>query len=71
MPAISIATPFNIDLEFATAPIGKRVLAFLIDCVILWLYWLAFAFAVVRALPDNDALQTIIIVLGYVLPTTL
>ncbi len=71
MPVISITTPFNIDLEFATTSVGKRILAFLIDCVILWLYWLAFNFAVYRILPGNDAARTLIMVVGYVLPTTL
>ncbi len=71
MPVISIATPFNIELEFATATFTKRALAFLIDCIILWLYWLAFNFSVYRILPDNDAVRTLIVVAGYILPTTL
>lgn len=38
MPAISIPTPFNIDLEFNIASVGKRLLGFLLDCLVLWLY---------------------------------
>ena len=45
MPAIIITTPFNIDLEFKTAAIGKRILAWLIDVLIISLYyWLMLRF---------------------------
>lgn len=71
MPLISIATPFNIELEFHTAPTGKRILAWLIDGVILYLYELAFSRAVGDALPDNGWLRMIIIVFGMVLPVLL
>jgi uncharacterized RDD family membrane protein YckC len=38
MSIIQIATPFNIDLEFETAPFHKRLLAYLIDFVLLIIY---------------------------------
>jgi uncharacterized RDD family membrane protein YckC len=71
MPAISITTPFNIDLEFATASIGKRILAWLIDGLILLLYRLAFNYAVYDALPDNDTLRLTVLALGLMLPILL
>lgn len=38
MPAIKIETVFNIDLEFETAPVHKRILAYIIDVTILICY---------------------------------
>lgn len=40
MPIIQIATPFNIDIEFETAPFHKRLLAYIIDFTFLVLYYL-------------------------------
>jgi uncharacterized RDD family membrane protein YckC len=41
MPVISIATPFNIDIEFEVAEFHKRLLAYLIDFAILLIYFFA------------------------------
>jgi uncharacterized RDD family membrane protein YckC len=71
MPLVSIATPFFIDLEFRTASAGRRGLAWLIDIVILFLYELAFSRAIGPALPDDEVLRTLIIVLGMALPVLL
>lgn len=71
MPVISITTPFNIDLEFATASVGKRILAWLIDGLILLLYRLAFNYAVYDALPDNETLRLSVLVFGLMLPMLL
>ncbi len=38
MPEIQISTPFNIDIAFETAAFHKRLLAYLIDFIILVLY---------------------------------
>ena len=38
MPQIEIATPFNIDIEFETAPFTKRFFAYIIDFTLLWIY---------------------------------
>jgi len=38
MPAIQINTPFNLALDFEVAPLHKRILAYLIDIVILVIY---------------------------------
>jgi len=39
MGTIAVTTPFNIDLEFQTAPFGRRLLAWLIDIVVICLYY--------------------------------
>ena len=39
MASITITTPFNIDLEFKTASVNKRLLAWLIDILIITLYY--------------------------------
>ncbi len=38
MPVIQIATPFNIDIEFEIAEFHKRLLAYLVDFVLLIVY---------------------------------
>ena len=38
MPIIQIATAFNIDLEFEIAEFHKRLLAYIIDFAVLFLY---------------------------------
>lgn len=39
MPVIQIATPFNIDIEFEIAEFHKRLLAYIIDFALLFLYY--------------------------------
>lgn len=59
MAAISIATPFNIDLEFNASPIVKRGLAYGIDLLVLTVYFLLYHFVIsgwVHRLPDGWAL---------------
>jgi uncharacterized RDD family membrane protein YckC len=38
MPAIQISTPFNLSLDFEVAPLHKRILAYLVDLLILVVY---------------------------------
>lgn len=38
MPAIQINTPFNLALDFEVAPLHKRILAYLVDLLILIIY---------------------------------
>lgn len=38
MPAIQINTPFNLALDFEVAPLHKRILAYLVDLLILIVY---------------------------------
>lgn len=39
MSTIAVTTPFNIDLEFQTAPFGRRLLAWLVDIIVITLYY--------------------------------
>ncbi|MEO5500509.1 MAG: RDD family protein [Ginsengibacter sp.] len=39
MPPVRISTVFNIDLEFETAPVFKRILAYLCDLTLLIIYF--------------------------------
>ncbi len=71
MSVVSIATPFNIDLEFTVAPLMRRGLAWLIDVAVQWLYWLAFTFVVEDFLPDDDALRFIMRTFLLTLPLLL
>jgi uncharacterized RDD family membrane protein YckC len=71
MSVVSIATPFNIELEFRVSTLGKRILAWLIDAAVMLLYRLAYGFAVYEYLPDNDTLQLIIVTLTLGLPILL
>lgn len=71
MSVITIATPFNIDLEFTTASVGKRALAWGIDIIILFLYRLAFNYAVIDALPENETIRSLVTIFGLGLPFAL
>ena len=39
MPPVKISTVFNIDLEFETAPVFKRILAYMADLTLLIIYF--------------------------------
>ena len=71
MPAIAIATPFNISLDFTIAPFWKRMLAYAIDLVILFVYCLAYIYVIAANLPDNDSLQLILGIFICYLPILL
>ena len=67
MAAISIATPFNIDLEFNASPIVKRGLAYGIDLLVLFVYYLLYQFVIrrwVHMLPEGWA-QVLELVIYY------
>lgn len=71
MSSISIATPFNIDLEFNASPVLKRGLAYIIDGVILWVYELAYSYVVMPHLPENEGWQQFILLFTLFLPIAL
>jgi len=71
MAAVSITTPFNIDLEFEVASFGKRLLAWLIDGVLFAVYWLIFSYAIVDNLPEDRGVQLLVITIFYTIPTLL
>jgi uncharacterized RDD family membrane protein YckC len=39
MGLLAVTTPFNIDLEFQTAPFGRRLMAWFLDIIIICLYY--------------------------------
>lgn len=71
MSVVSIATPFNIELEFTVASFGRRILAWLVDAIILFLYRLAFLYAVEDSLPEDYTVRLIIETLAVGLPILL
>ncbi len=48
MSTIAVTTPFNIDLEFQTAPFGRRLAAWFVDLVIICMYY----YIMMRFIPD-------------------
>jgi len=44
MSTIQIATPFNIDIEFESAPFHKRLLAYIIDFTLLIIYFIGIVY---------------------------
>jgi len=71
MSIITINTPFNIDLEFKIASFGKRFMAWLIDVMIISLYFyimLAFIYPMVGL---SEALSTVLAYLVIIVPVLL
>jgi uncharacterized RDD family membrane protein YckC len=60
MGVIQIATPFNIDLEFEIAEFHKRLFAYLIDFLILLLYFISMKYFYYGGfnMVSNDVLQS-------------
>lgn len=58
MAIVTIGTPFNIDLEFKTASIGKRMLAWLTDIVIISFYFYMMLKFVYPLFEMGEALST-------------
>ena len=71
MSVISVTTPFNIDLEFNVAPVGKRGLAFVIDVAVLVAYTLIIVFLLGDHMPDDEGLRMALITVLYILPVFL
>ena len=71
MPAIAIDTPFNISLDFTIAPFWKRLLAYVIDVVILLIYRMAYYFALARYLPDDEGTRKLVDIFVLGLPVIL
>ncbi|HXS37913.1 MAG TPA: RDD family protein [Flavipsychrobacter sp.] len=67
MSIVTVSTPFNIDLEFRIAPFHKRLVAWLIDIVIVY----AFAYIMYRVLVSNEDsgyLSNVLYILLVILP---
>ena len=68
MSVLAVSTPFNIDLELALAPFGKRFLAWLLDCMILFAYFYGFYNLVYARVELSEGLATIVWLLGFGVP---
>lgn len=55
MSIIQITTPFNIDIEFEVAELHKRLLAYLIDCGILFIYFLSMLYLLIGGFELREA----------------
>jgi uncharacterized RDD family membrane protein YckC len=65
MSSITITTPFYIDLEFATASPGRRILAVITDMVILMLYMLIlYRFVILPLSPAGAQLNNLLVMGG-------
>ncbi len=68
MSIIQIATPFNIDIEFEIAEFHKRLLAYIIDFVILMMYMIAMMYILFGELKISDEGSIGFVILVLVLP---
>lgn len=68
MSILAVSTPFNIDLELALAPFGKRLLAWLLDSLILFVYFYGFYTIVYAPMYMNESLSTVVWLLGFGVP---
>jgi uncharacterized RDD family membrane protein YckC len=71
LSTVSIATPFNIELEFEVASLTRRALAWLIDAAVQLLYWFAFVFVIQDMLPGDETIGLIIKTVLLTLPIVL
>ena len=74
MSIIQIATPFNIDIEFEMAEFHKRLLAYLIDLAILYIYFRSMVSLFISGLSIGEGeigLALIMIILPMLLYTLL
>ena len=71
MAIITIETPFNIDLEFKIATVGKRALAWLIDIIIICLYYYVVLRIIYPSFQMGEAVRTTAAIVVIVLPVLL
>lgn len=68
MSIIQIATPFNIDIEFEIAEFHKRLLAYIIDFVILMIYMISMMYIMFGEFRISDESSLGFVILVLVLP---
>ena len=71
MSVITVTTPFNIDLEFRIAAFHKRLLAWMIDIVLIYTYMIIMEKYVVRPLSFYDSLGSTASILIIAVPAAL
>jgi hypothetical protein len=64
MPVIQIATPFNIDIEFELADFHKRLLAYLLDFILLFVYLISMLYFLFGAFSLGEE-STGFVILAY------
>ena len=68
MPVIQIATPFNIDIEFEIAEFYKRMLAYLIDFILLILYMFSILYLLYGGFKVGEGSRGLVLIV-MVIPT--
>lgn len=68
MPVIQIATPFNIDIEFEIAEFHKRLVAYLIDFVLLILYMFSILYLLYGGFKVGEGSRGLVLII-LVIPT--
>jgi len=71
MPIITVTTPFNIDLEFKVAAFGKRLLAWLIDMIVICLYYYIMLRFIYPLLGMGEAISTVAQLFILIIPVLL
>jgi uncharacterized RDD family membrane protein YckC len=71
MAIITIGTPFNIDLEFKIAAFNKRLMAWLVDIVVICIYFYVMLRFIYPLLHMNSGISTAAFVLVIILPVLL
>jgi uncharacterized RDD family membrane protein YckC len=68
MSIVTVNTPFNIDLEFSIAQFHKRLLAWLIDIIIIYTYIYLMGRFVFTGLSMSEAVSDTIFIIFVILP---
>ena len=68
MPVIQIATPFNIDIEFEIAEFHKRLLAYLVDFILLILYMFSILYLLYGGFKVGEGSRGLVMIV-LVIPT--
>ena len=71
MSIVTIATPFNIDLEFKTAAFNKRFFAWVIDLIIICAYNYVMQYFILQPLGIDSDAAGVVFILFTALPTFL
>jgi uncharacterized RDD family membrane protein YckC len=71
MAIITVTTPFNIDLEFKVAAFNKRVLAWLIDIIVICLYYYAMLRFIYPLLGLSESVSSIAQLFVIIIPVLL
>jgi uncharacterized RDD family membrane protein YckC len=70
MPAIQIATPFNIDIEFELAEFHKRLLAYIIDFLLIIIYLFSMLYLLYGGLSLGEGSEGLVMI-AILIPTLL